>query len=396
MLKYYKEVVGERQMYRRVDNEVSHIKAQLPNVNLFLDFGGTKENLNSSYTNPTVQVDSCNNQNQESFLNGCENECKSPPNNESLLESLTRNVSHDRCDTLVLHETKATQTLESLHNLQKELRLWALRNKISHSAITDLLHVLAPLHCDLPLSSKTLLCTPHTAVTRTLNTGEYIHFGLENFLKVVLSKHTICVDSKVKISINIDGLPLFKSSSTQFWPILGMIVNKNMLIKKPFAIGVYCGKGKPFPLSDYLEDFVDEISRLTKEGIDICGRRYSIQIEHFICDAPARAFIKCVKSHSGYSSCDKCTEPGDYVKGRVIVSAPRRDDSSFLLQIDEDHHLGISPLLKLNIAMVSKFPIDYMHCLCLGVMRKLLNSWTSGSLRVRLSSKSVNLISETH
>lgn len=30
-----------------------------------------------------------------------------------------------------------------------------------------------------------------------------------------------------------------------------------------------------------------------------------VQISSVICDAPARAFVKAVKSHTGYSGCDK-------------------------------------------------------------------------------------------
>lgn len=44
--------------------------------------------------------------------------------------------------------------------------------------------------------------------------------------------------------------------------------------------------------------------------------------------------------------------------------------------------------------MVSKFPIDPMHCLCLGVMKKLLLTWTSGDLRVRFRSTVVLSVSE--
>lgn len=52
---------------------------------------------------------------------------------------------------------------------------------------------------------------------------------------------------------------------------------------------------------------------------------------------------------------------------------------------DDNYHLGDSPLLKLNIGMVSKFPIDYMHCILLGVMKKLLNYWVTGSnVKVKL------------
>nr|CAI5858644.1 unnamed protein product [Callosobruchus analis] len=44
--------------------------------------------------------------------------------------------------------------------------------------------------------------------------------------------------------------------------------------------------------------------------------------------------------------------------------------------------------------MVTCFPIDYMHAVCLGVTRKLLNTWLSGKLSVRLCSGIVNTTSE--
>lgn len=62
--------------------------------------------------------------------------------------------------------------------------------------------------------------------------------------------------------------------------------------------------------------------------------------------------------------------------------------------MDEDHHIGISPLLQLNICLVSNFPIDYMHAVCLGVMRKLLHCWIGGNLTVRLRARTVELLSQ--
>ena len=45
---------------------------------------------------------------------------------------------------------------------------------------------------------------------------------------------------------------------------------------------------------------------------------------------------------------------------------------------DKVHHLGTSPLAELNIGMVSTFPSDYMHLVCLGVMKRLLRLWLEG------------------
>jgi hypothetical protein len=105
-----------------------------------------------------------------------------------------------------------------------------------------------------------------------------------------------------------------------------------------------------------------------------------------VCDAPARAFIACTKTHSGYFSCSKCVEEGDF-EGRIVFlneSAPLRDDVSFRNKDQEEHHTGKSILENLPIDMVATFPLDYMHLCCLGVMRKLLWVWIKGPLSLQI------------
>lgn len=61
----------------------------------------------------------------------------------------------------------------------------------------------------------------------------------------------------VILQINIDGLPLFKSSSTEFYPILGLCSNLNN--QSPFATACFCGTGKPLPVESLLKPFLDEV-----------------------------------------------------------------------------------------------------------------------------------------
>lgn len=92
-----------------------------------------------------------------------------------------------------------------------------------------------------------------------------------------------------------------------------------------------------------------------------------------------------------------CVIRGQYIQSRVVfrdISAPKRTNIFFINQQDEDHHIKISPLIKLGIDMITVFPIDYMHACCLGVMRKLLNFWISGALTTRLSGRKVNILSK--
>jgi len=57
-----------------------------------------------------------------------------------------------------------------------------------------------------------------------------------------------------------------------------------------------------------------------------------------------------------------------------------RNDASFRARSHPEHHVGgDSPFLALdNLDMVFGFPLDYLHLVLLGVMRKLLKIWVMG------------------
>ena len=54
------------------------------------------------------------------------------------------------------------------------------------------------------------------------------------------------------------------------------------------------------------------------------------------------------------------------IRDRPDVNAELRTDVKFDELADADHHTGISPLKELSIGMVTQFPLDYMHLMCLG------------------------------
>ncbi|KAI2646179.1 tRNA(Ile)-lysidine synthase [Labeo rohita] len=71
-------------------------------------------------------------------------------------------------------------------------------------------------------------------------------------------------------------------------------------------------------------------------------------------------------------------------------------DLSFAERADEDHHHdGPHEFSGLDVGMVTRFPLDYMHLACLGVMRKLLQFWLRGPLKFRLSFGCVDRISQS-
>jgi hypothetical protein len=53
---------------------------------------------------------------------------------------------------------------------------------------------------------------------QTVNSGLYYHFGISNGL---MSVYDLSIFKKViRLVVGIDGLPLTKSSSSTFWPVL--------------------------------------------------------------------------------------------------------------------------------------------------------------------------------
>lgn len=98
----------------------------------------------------------------------------------------------------------------------------------------------------------------------------------------------------VYLNLNFDGLSTFKSTKKEFWPILCNLYGKPEI--EPFIVGIYYGSWKRKNLNEYLEDFVTEVHNILKNGIQISKEgithTISIKIRCFICDSPARAFIK--------------------------------------------------------------------------------------------------------
>lgn len=259
-----------------------------------------------------------------------------------------------------------------------KLAEWAVTHSITHLALKELLTILRCYHPGLPSDSRTLLRTPHSYAVRKMTDqdGHYYHFGIACGIESLNQFDKL--PSVLRLQFNVDGLPLFKSSTTEFWPVMCLVRGLQV---QPFVVGLYCGKKKPVSLDDFLKDFIADLLDVLQRGITVNGVHFPAEIDCFICDAPARAFLKNVKGHSGYSGCDKCTQEGSYLDGRMtfpLVNCPLRTDVGFHNKDDEEHHRGATPLSALNFGLVSGFALDYMHLVCLGVVRKLLNFWLCG------------------
>lgn len=87
----------------------------------------------------------------------------------------------------------------------------------------------------------------------------------------------------------MDGLPkIYKSSRYEFWPTLAGIEIYSM---GPMIIAIYFGPGKP-ELNEFFAQFVSEMQYLMTNGITHDNIHYCVLVNSFVCDSPARAFIK--------------------------------------------------------------------------------------------------------
>jgi len=283
-----------------------------------------------------------------------------------------------------------------------DLASWALKHRITRSALSDLLKTLSKHRISLPKDARTLFNTSSVQSVVPMNDmfhnpGEFAYFGIEkqiqnHLVHIVNERHL----NTLELFFNVDGVPLFRSSSKQFWPIL-CAASIDGVINKPFVIAVFCGNSKPASAEVFLREFVTELCQLQQSGVCFGDTNVGICVKGFICDAPARAFVKCIKGHSGYYACEKCVDRGQQVNKKLTfpnLHAELRSDKSFFNQTQEQHHKGVSPLADLNVGLVSRVPLEYMHLVCLGVMRKLLMvHWLRGNHSVRISMQMASLIS---
>jgi len=143
-----------------------------------------------------------------------------------------------------------------------------------------------------------------------------------------------------------------------------------------------------------LNDFVAEIKELVLNGIDVELLKNNILtvfhkkviVYTFCCDAPARAFVLKTKTHTGFYSCARCTVKGQYLMRLVCFPNLRcsiRTHEDFISKSQRQYHSDdVTKIISIpNVDVVPNFSLDYMHVVCLGVVKKILMLW-NGSFSV--------------
>lgn len=173
-----------------------------------------------------------------------------------------------------------------------DLKTWAIQHNITHQALKGLLKLINMQYKDvrLPSDPRTLLETSQGIGKQCVEMagGKYWHHGL----KACLGQWFANVHENISVSlnINIDGLPIYKSSKYQLWPILCNVYEMPQL--KPLPVGIFLGTSKPSNVNEFLTPFVDELLPILENGFIVNYCTINVKVRCLICDSPARAFVK--------------------------------------------------------------------------------------------------------
>ncbi len=157
---------------------------------------------------------------------------------------------------------------ETVPDLGEELAAWATKNSCKRSALNEMLEILRRQGHRLPKDARTLLHTPKKVETVEKCGGHYAYFGIASGILKVLAQNPGI--ENIDLCFNVDGVPHFKSSNMQMWPILCRFGDFS-----PFIVALYCGNSKPNAVEVYLSDFLQELQQLQQEGI--------VHAQHFDC-----------------------------------------------------------------------------------------------------------------
>lgn len=131
-----------------------------------------------------------------------------------------------------INNNSSDNKLSSNTVVKTKLQSWVLHYKVPHNRINCIQKIMR-LELNVPTYVCTLMKTTkmYTIVSIGSDDGSYIHSRFEKMILPVLNKFKkyLYFTVRLKLGINVDGLPIFKSFKRQVWPILVSIINCEVL-----------------------------------------------------------------------------------------------------------------------------------------------------------------------
>lgn len=195
------------------------------------------------------------------------------------------------------------------------------------------------------------------------------------------------------LSFNTDGVSITKSNKSSLWPVL---LTCNFLPpqlrykdQNIIVAALYHGNEKP-NIHDFLRPLSEHFVQLSSIGVFVRNQFFKIFITNALLDLPAKSMISQMKQFNSCYACNFCLQKGDRVRRGIRYPyewpLKLRTHYSMLQNINKVNRIpnrsfsgvkGISPMVSFEcFDLAISFPIDYMHCVLLGITKNLLQFWT--------------------
>ena len=198
----------------------------------------------------------------------------------------------------------------------------------------------------------------------------------------------------VTLTWNTDGIPIFNSSNYSVWPLQASVneLPPHLRRRNILLLGLWFGQ-KPV-MNTFLKPFVYECRTLESSGFifgnEVQPRKVFLLL--LSADSPARAVVRNVKQFNGQHGCDWCEFEGVAVPNNngppvryypyrtPVVMRTAAKQAAYALEATPTNPvkgvkgMTIADLLP-SFNTVRGTVTDFMHSVCLGVVRQMVDQW---------------------
>ena len=203
--------------------------------------------------------------------------------------------------------------------------------------------------------------------------------------------------NNLALSLNTDGVPLYKSSSWSLWPVFLSILNLpasiRMKAENILLAGLWYGPSKP-PMKLLLDPILASLREISVSGVVVrtpTGLQHiRVKLIMVFFDLPAKAAVLCAKQYNGEHGCAVCVHPGVRLSNGARIYRPQiyqdRTHEGVVRAAEaaqaSGHAVegikGVSPL-STHMDLVLSVPVDYMHAVLESVVKMLMKYWFNSS-----------------
>ena len=224
-------------------------------------------------------------------------------------------------------------------------------------------------------------CSSHVLPCDVRNGSIYKRLQIKNKRQITILLHT-------------DGAPVTKIGGKSLWPVQATILEIPPPVRDHINSVMVFGAwlGGVHPNRELLwSNIVDQIQDLFENGITMNlnhGKvaKFNIRVQLITFDLPALAHNCNIVQFNGYDACPFCKIHGHAIGTQVFyryepVPGPRKSDTDYirssLMNIPRSRSNGIkgsTPLTKIMLFPI-QIAVDYMHLVCSGHFKTLINYW---------------------